>query len=172
GHYGNWVPNPAVMAAELIAQMRDSEGRILIPGFSDDVRSLTADETAAIARLPPVEAGLKQEFGMGRSEGGEGLTASTMRPALNIRGLRSGQVRAEAANAIPVDAAISIDFRLVPGQTPERVRAKLEAFLKAKGWTLVSQAPGATARLASPRIIKLAWGDGYPALRSDMSTPA
>jgi acetylornithine deacetylase/succinyl-diaminopimelate desuccinylase-like protein len=172
GHYGNWVPNPAMMAAELIAQMRDSNGRILIPGFSDDVRPLTAAEQAAIARLPPMEASLKQEFGIGRSEGGEGLTASTMRPALNIRGLRSGQVGAEAANAIPVDAAVSIDFRLVPGQTPQRVRAKLEAFLKAKGWTVVSEAPDAAARQASPRIIRLAWGDGYPALRSDMTSAA
>jgi acetylornithine deacetylase/succinyl-diaminopimelate desuccinylase-like protein len=148
GHYGNWVPNPAVMAAELIAQMRGSDGRILIPGFSDDVRPLTAAEQSAIARLPPVE------------------------PGLNIRGLRSGQVGAEAANAIPVDAAISIDFRLVPGQTPERVRAKLEAFLKAKGWAVVTATPDAGARLVSPRIIKLAWGGGYPALRSDMTSPA
>jgi len=172
GHYGNWVPNPAAMAAELIAQMRDSDGRILIPGFADDVRPLTAAEQAAIAQLPPVEAGLKQEFDIGRSEGPDGLTASTMRPALNIRGLRSGQVGSEAANAIPVDAAVSIDFRLVPGQTPERVRAKMEAFLKAKGWTVVTAEPDAAMRLAHPRIIKLAWGDGYPALRSDMTSPA
>ena len=172
GHYGNWVPNPAVMAAELIAQMRDSEGRILIPGFADDVRPLTAAEQSAIAHLPLVEKGLRQEFGIGRSEGPEGLTASTMRPALNIRGLRSGQVGAEAANAIPVDAAVSVDFRLVPGQTPQRVRAKLETFLKAKGWTVVTAAPDKAARLAHPRIIQLTWGDGYPALRSDMTSPA
>jgi acetylornithine deacetylase/succinyl-diaminopimelate desuccinylase-like protein len=172
GHYGNWVPNPAAMAAELIAQMRDGDGRILIPGFGDDVRPLTTAEKAAIARLPPVEDGLKREFGIGRSEGDEGLTASTMRPALNIRGLRSGQVGPEAANAIPVDAVVSVDFRLVPGQTPQRVRAKLEAFLKSKGWTVVTDAPDAAARLRTPRIIRLAWGDGYPALRSDMTSPA
>ena len=172
GHYGNWVPNPAVMAAELIAQLRDSEGRILIPGFADDVRPLTNAEKVAIARLPPVEDGLKQQFGIGRSEGVEGLTASTMRPALNIRGIRSGQVGPEAANAIPVDAIVSVDFRLVPGQTPEHVRAKLEVFLKAKGWTVVTDTPDAAMRLAHPRIIKLAWGSGYPALRSDMTSPA
>ena len=172
GHYGNWVPNPAVMAAELIAQLRDSEGRILIPGFGDDARPLTAAEQAAIAQLPPVEASLKQEFGIGRSEGQEGLTASTMRPALNIRGIRSGEVGAEAANAIPVDAAVSLDFRLVPGQTPEHVRARVEAFLQSKGWTIVTAPPDAATRLAHPRIIRLAWGGGYPALRSDMTSPA
>jgi len=161
-----------VMAAELIAQLRDSDGRILVPGFGDDVRPLTDAEQAAIARLPPVEDSLKSEFGIARSEGGEGLTASTMRPALNVRGLRAGQVGAEAANAIPVDAAVSIDFRLVPDQTPQGVRSKIESFLKTKGWTLVTDAPGLEARLAHPRIVRLKWGDGYPALRSAMTTPA
>ncbi len=172
GHYGNWVPNPAAMAAELISQMRDGEGRIIIPDFADDVRPLSAAEQAAIAHLPPVEEGLKKEFGIGRTEGGEGLTASTMRPSINIRGIRSGQVGAEANNAIPVDAVMSVDFRLVPGQTTERVKQKVEAFLTAKGWTVVRQTPDLATRLAHPRIIKLAWGGGYPALRSDMTSPA
>ena len=172
GHYGNWVPNPAAMAAELISQMRDGEGRIVIPGFADDVRPLSAAEQAAIAHLPPVEEGLKKEFGIARSEGGEGLTASTMRPSINIRGIRSGQVGAEANNAIPVDAVMSVDFRLVPGQTTRRVQEKVEGFLKAKGWTVVRETPDLATRLAHPRIIKLAWGGGYPALRSDMTDPA
>ena len=150
GHYGNWVPNPAAMAATLIAQLRDDEGRILIERFDDDVRPLTTAEQEAISRLPPVEDALKQEFGIGRSEGNEGLTPVLMRPALNIRGIRSGQVGESAANAIPVDASISMDFRLVPDQTPQAVRAKVEAFLKAKGWTIVAEEPDAATRLAHP----------------------
>jgi acetylornithine deacetylase/succinyl-diaminopimelate desuccinylase-like protein len=171
GHYGNWVPNPAVMAAELIAQMRDSEGRILIPGFSADVRPVSPQALAALSQLPPVEDPLRNEFGIGRSEGTEGLTASTLRPALNVRGIRSGQVGEEAANAIPVDATVSIDFRLVPDQTPTGVRAKVEAFLESKGWTLVSAAPDTAARLAHPRMVRLSWEGGYPALQTDMSSP-
>ncbi|HEY5413128.1 MAG TPA: M20/M25/M40 family metallo-hydrolase, partial [Caulobacteraceae bacterium] len=172
GHYGNWAPNPAVMAAELIARMRDDDGRILIPGFYDDVTPLTAAEKAAIAALPPVEADLKRQFGIGRSEGSEGLTASTMRPALNVRGIRSGQVGAEATNAIPSEATISIDFRLAPGERPQAVRRKVEAFLAQAGWTLADKAPDLATRLAHPRLVGLAWGDGYPALRTDMTTPA
>ena len=171
GHYGNWVPNPAVMAAELISQMRDSEGRILIPGFDADVRAVPPQALAAVAQLPSVEDALKREYGIGRSEGTEGLTASTLRPALNVRGIRSGQVGTEAANAIPVDATVSIDFRLVPDQTPAGVRASVEAFLKAKGWTIVSATPDAKARLAHPRLVRLTWEAGYPALRTDMSSP-
>lgn len=172
GHYGNWAPNPAAEVAQLIAQMRGPDGRILIPAFADDVRPLTAAERAAIAALPRAEAQLMRDFGIGRSESAEGLTASTMRPSINVRGLRSGQVGAAAANAIPVEATASIDFRLVPGQTTAGVRRKVEAFLKAKGWTVVDKAPDAAQRASMPRLIKLDWDGGYPALRSDMASPA
>jgi acetylornithine deacetylase/succinyl-diaminopimelate desuccinylase-like protein len=172
GHYGNWVPNPAALAATLIAQMRDDNGRILIPGFSDQVRALTPDEQNALRNLPPVEDGLKREFGIAKPEGSESLAASIMRPALNIRGLKSGQVGESAANAIPVNAQISMDFRLVPDQTPAAVKASVEHFLVAHGWTLVSTEPDVATRLTSARIIRLAWESGYPGLRSDMSSPA
>jgi acetylornithine deacetylase/succinyl-diaminopimelate desuccinylase-like protein len=172
GHYGNWVPNPAAMAANLVASMRDDDGRILVPGFGDQVRPVSAAEAAAIAALPPVEPGLKAELALGRSEGSEGLTASTMRPAFNVRGIESGKTGANAANAIPTEAAVSLDFRLVPDQTPAAVRASIEAFLKARGWTITDKTPDAAMRAAHPRLIKLEWEEGYPALRADMTTPA
>lgn len=172
GHYGNWVPNPAAMAAKLITQLRDDDGRILIPGFEADVRPVSEAERAAIAALPPVEDSLKAELAIGRAEGTESLPASLMRPALNVRGLRAGQVGAAAANAIPTEAVISIDFRLVPDQSPERVRASLEKYLASLGWTVVAAEPDRATRLAHERVVRLVWEPGYPALRSDMSTPA
>ena len=167
GHYGNWVPNPAAMAAQLIVDLRDPEGAIRIPGFASDVRPLTPAERKAIADLPPVEEGLKRELALGRSEGAEGLTASTMRPALNIDGLRAG----DGGRAIPTEAVVSIDFRLVPDQTPDAVRAKVEAYLGSLGWTVVHDEPDAATRAASGKLLRLAWGGGYPALRSDMTSP-
>jgi acetylornithine deacetylase/succinyl-diaminopimelate desuccinylase-like protein len=172
GHYGNWVPNPAAMAATLIAEMRDDDGRILIPGFADAVRPLTAEERLAIQNLPPVDDELKREFGIGRSEGAEDLPQSLMRPALNIRGIRAGQVGESAANAIPTTATVSIDFRLVPDQTPAAVRAAVERFLQSRGWTLVAGEPDLATRLKSARLIRLQWDQGYPAFRADLSAPA
>lgn len=172
GHYGNWVPNPAVMAAQLIASMRDDNGRILIPGFYRNVQTLTPAERVAIERLPPVEHALRHEFGIGRTEGDEGLAASVMLPALNIRGISSGAVGAAARNAIPTQADVSIDFRLVPDQTPQSVRAEVERFLKAQGWTLVSAAPDLDTRLTHPRVIKVTWSSGYPGFSTDFDSPA
>ena len=171
GHYGNWAPNPAVLAAELVSELRDEDGGIHIPGFNDAVRPLTAEETAAIAALPSVDADLRTEFGIGRSEGTESLPASVMRPALNVRGLNAGHVGATATNAIPAEAAVSIDFRLVPNQTPELVREKVTSYLRSRGWTVIDKEPDLPTRLASKRLIKLEWSGGYPAYRTDMSTP-
>ena len=171
GHYGNWVPNPAVEAAELVASLRDSEGRIRVPGYSDQVRPLTQAEKAALAALPDAETGLKKELQIGRSEGTERLADSLMRPAINVRGIASGQVGAEATNAIPVDARVSLDLRLVPDQTPDEAREKIEAFLKAKGYTLIDHEPSAAERMAAPRLVRMQWDSGYPGWRTDMSLP-
>jgi acetylornithine deacetylase/succinyl-diaminopimelate desuccinylase-like protein len=172
GHYGNWVPNPAALAAQLVADLRDPQGRIRVPGVVDQVRPLTPAERQAIAALPAIEPALQREFGIAAGETAEGLTLSTMRPALNIRGIRAGQVGEEAANAIPVTAELSIDFRLVPDQTPEHIRAALEAWLRSRGWTVLDAAPDAAARAAHGKLIRLAWEAGYPGYRSDMTTPA
>jgi len=172
GHYGNWAPNPAVELAHLIAGMRDIEGRILIPGFYDDVRPLTEGERQAIDALPEVETALKSELGLGRSEGGDArLQERVMLPALNLRGLRAAEVGEGAANAIPTEARASIDFRLVPNQTPERVRQLVEEHLHRQGWFVVSDVPDRETRLAHPRVVRLEWEGGYPPARTDMDLP-
>ena len=173
GHYGNWAPNPAVMLAQLVASLRDDEGRILIPGFYDDVKPLTDDEKKAIAAMPPVEEGLKDELAIGRTEGnGARLQDRLMDPALNVRGLRSAEVGDAAANAVPTEAEASIDFRLVPDQTPRKVQERVNAFLRDKGWFLVEDTPDRETRRAHPRVARVVWSLDYPGARTDMSQPA
>ena len=95
-----------------------------------------------------------------------------MDPALNVRGLRSAAVGEEAANAIPTTASASIDFRLVPDERPEKVRERVEAFLRGKGWTVVDSVPDAATLRAHPRVVQVAWSLDYPGSRTDMSLPA
>jgi acetylornithine deacetylase/succinyl-diaminopimelate desuccinylase-like protein len=172
GHYGNWAPNPNVLLAHLLASLRDTEGRILVPGFSDDVRPLSAAERAALARLPPVDAALREELALGRTEGrGAPLAERIAEPALNVRGLSGGAVGETAANVIPTRAQASIDFRLVPDQRPERVRQKVERFLAQKGWHVVHAEPDAALLKAHPRVVRLEWEGGYPATRTRMDAP-
>ncbi len=173
GHYGNWAPNPAVELARLVAAMRDGEGRVAIPGFADDVRPPTDEERRAVATAPDVDASLKRELGLGRAEGGgERIEARILQPALNVRGFAAGDVGARTTNSIPTEATVSIDFRLVPDQTPEKVRSRVEDFLRAQGFFLVRGGPpDAATRLAHPRVLRVEWGSGYPATRVSMDLP-
>lgn len=172
GHYGNWSPNPALELARLVASMRDDEGNILIPGFSDDVRPPTDAELRAIANAPDVDATLRRELRIARTEGaGKRIEERILLPALNIRGLSAGDVGERATNSIPTEASASIDFRLVPDQTPEGVRAKVEDHLRRQGWFVVRAAPDDATRLAHPRLLRVEWGSGYPSSRISMDLP-
>ena len=169
GHYGNWAPNPALALAHLLAGLRDLDGRITIPGFYDEVRPPTAAERAALAVFPDTDAALRDELALPATEaGGARLVERILLPALNVRGLASGAIGDAAANAISTEARASIDFRLVPDQTPDKVRARLEAHLGVLGYHVVHAAPTFEERRTTPRLVRLEWGDGYPAGRTAM----
>jgi acetylornithine deacetylase/succinyl-diaminopimelate desuccinylase-like protein len=172
GHYGNWAPNPGALLANLVASMRDDEGRIRIAGFYDDVRPLAASERRAIAALPQVDSVLRSSLGLARTEADDAVLAERiMQPALNVRGLRVGGVREQGANVISSEAHASFDFRLVPAQTPERVRELVERHVRAQGYHIVSAAPDSTTRRAHPKIAMLTWETGYPASRASLDSP-
>jgi acetylornithine deacetylase/succinyl-diaminopimelate desuccinylase-like protein len=172
GHYGNWVPNPIVRLTHLIDSMRDETGRILIKGFYDDVRPPTPAETEAISKIPNVETDLRGEFEIGSTEGnGKPLNELLMLPGLNVRGIQSGHVGEQASNTIPTEAMASIDFRLVPNETPESIKPLVERHLETQGYTIVRQPPDRATRLAKPKIVKIDWGSGYPASRTPLDLP-
>jgi len=172
GHYGNWAPNPAVALAHLVAGLRDPDGRIAVAGFYDDVRPLSTAERAALAAVPDVDAAMRKELALAASEaGGARLVERIMLPALNVRGISSGAVGERAQNAIPTEARASIDFRLVPDQTPAKVRERVEAHLRAQGWNLVHAEPTLDERRARPNLVRLDWGGGYPAARTSLDLP-
>jgi acetylornithine deacetylase/succinyl-diaminopimelate desuccinylase-like protein len=166
------VPNPIVRLTHLIDSMRDENGKILIAHFYDDVKPSSKSEQEAIARIPEVETSLKQEFGIGATEGeGRLLNDLLMLPALNVRGIQSGHVGAQASNTIQTEATASLDFRLVPAETPESVKTRVEHHIEEQGYTIVRAAPTMEMRLAHPKLIKLAWGSGYPPARTPLDLP-
>jgi acetylornithine deacetylase/succinyl-diaminopimelate desuccinylase-like protein len=172
GHYGNWVPNPAVRLTHLLDSMRAEDGRVLIPGFNDEVIAPTATERSAVAAVPDAEPDLRREFQIGSAEGdGAPLNELLMRPALNVRGILAGHVGAQASNTIETEASASIDFRLVPAETPASVQALVERHIAAQGYTIVRETPDAATRLGHPKVIKVDWGAGYPPARTPLDLP-
>ena len=172
GHYGNWAPNPAALLANLVASMRDPNGRVSIEGFYDGVRPLTDLEKRAVAAVPKVDPELRKSFGLMHTEAGDAPNAERiLTPALNVRGLLAGHVGAQAANAIPTEARASFDIRLVPDQTTDHVKEVVERHLQRQGYFLVREAPDAATRLAYARILRVEWGAGYPGIRTPMDLP-
>lgn len=171
GHYGNWAPNPAAQLVTLLAGMRDPNGRITIAGFYDDVRPLTADERRALQTVPDVDSALRHDLLIARSEDNNArLAERILLPALNIRAIHAGPM-ANIANAIPTQATASIDFRLVPNETPERIRTLVESYARQQGFFLVHDQPDSATRLAHANVLRLDWESGYPAQRTPANDP-
>ena len=172
GHYGNWVPNPIARLTHLIDSMRDESGRILIKGFYDNVRPISTAEKEALAKIPDVEDELRLEFKIADTEGnGKHLNELIMLPALNLRGMEAGHVAAQAANQIPIEARASIDFRLVPDETPDSIKSLVERHITEQGYTIVHETPDAGTRQTKPKLIKMDWEAGYPASRTPLDLP-
>jgi len=172
GHYGNWAPNPIVTLTHLIDSMRDTNGKILIDGYYDDVTPLTGTERDALAAIPNIDDDLKRELALGRVEGGgKSLNELILMPALNLRGFLGGQVEEQASNTISTEARASIDFRLVPAQMPDKIRERVERHIAAQNFFIVRGTPDAATRIGHPNVVKLVWGAGYPAARTAMDLP-
>ena len=172
GHYGNWAPNPIILLTHLIDSMRDTDARILIPRFYDDVRPLTAVERQALKSTPAPDEELKYDLAIENPEGDGALLAEQiLKPAINVHGIEAGHVGVKAANIISTEARASFDFRLVPNQTPDKVQSQVEEYLTDQGFFVVHRSPDVATRREHPRVVKLEWRAGYPAYRTSMENP-
>jgi acetylornithine deacetylase/succinyl-diaminopimelate desuccinylase-like protein len=172
GHYGNWVPNPAMALAKLIASMKDETGRVTVAGFYDDVVPLTAQERQAIAGIPALDASLKKELGLGWTEGnGAALNELIQQPSLNINGIRSADVGASARNVIPSTASATIDLRLALGNDPKRQVQKVISHIEAQGFHVLDREPTMEERSRYKKIVTITDTPGYPAERTPLDHP-
>jgi acetylornithine deacetylase/succinyl-diaminopimelate desuccinylase-like protein len=134
GMYGGAAPNPFLALAQVLAQLKDAEGRILIPGFYDDVEAPSEAELKAWKSLPFDEEHYREtEVGSSELTGEKGfsvLERTWSRPTLDVHGMPGGFIGAGAKTVIPARAAAKVSIRLVPNMTPERVFAKYKQFVE------------------------------------------
>lgn len=156
GHYGNWVPNPAMRLAQLLASMKDRDGRVLIEGFYDGIAPLTPEEKALLDAVPDDPLALQTLFGIaGPERPGLSLQEAVQYPTLNVRGLSSGYVGAAARTIIPESATAAIDIRLVPETPAHLMLEKVRSHLEKQGYHVVDEEPGDDVRARHERIVRL-----------------
>src|SRR5262249_16126509 len=151
----------------LLASMRDENGRILIKGFYDEAKPASEAERLALTRIPDVESDLRREFQIGATESaGKALNESLLLPALNIRGIESGNVGEMVLNTMQTEARASLDIRLVPNETPDSIRPLVERHIESQGYTIARETPDAATRMQHPKLVRVQWGAGYPPART------
>ena len=172
GHYGNWAPNPALLLARLLASMKDEDGRVRVEHFYDQVEPLSAIEKRAIAEAPDIDADLMREFWLGSTEGGgKKLTELITLPSLNIRGMASSRIGAQASNVIPSSATATMDVRLVKGMDPRTTAERVIDHIRKQGFFVVDQEPTREMRLSHPKVAMVIAGRYEAATRTSMDLP-
>lgn len=153
GNYGNYTPNPAMRLAQLLASMKDTDGRVIIPGFYDGI-VLTEQEKAILGQVPDDETEIRKFLGIAQPDKiGGNFQESLQYPTLNIRGLDALFVGKESRTLIPATAVAEIDIRLVPGSDPERLIGLVRKHIEKQDYLILDREPTEDERLKYPRIV-------------------
>jgi acetylornithine deacetylase/succinyl-diaminopimelate desuccinylase-like protein len=133
GMYGGAAPNAVFGLIELLAKMKDANGRIQIPGMYDDVEPPTPAEKRSWEHLPFDEKDfLKNEVGSTQLTGEPGysvLERTWARPTLEVHGIAGGFTGTGAKTVIPARATAKVSMRIVPNQNPEKIIAAYKKFV-------------------------------------------
>ncbi len=124
GTYGGTIGNPIHALVRIVDSMHDREGRVTVQGFYDDVRPLTAEERAQMARVPFNEAEYLQATGSAAIFGEPGFTTyerAWARPTLEVNGIYGGFQGEGSKTVLPSTAHAKISCRLVADQDPSRI---------------------------------------------------
>ncbi|UCG25028.1 MAG: dipeptidase [Chloroflexota bacterium] len=133
GGYGGAIDNPINALGHIIAKLKNEEGRILIPGFYDRVRTLSDEERRLIARGVHDESAWLADTGAPRSWGEPEFTVLERigaRPTLDVNGLIGGYTDSGAKTVLPSKVHAKISMRLVPDQDPQEIFAKFQEYVR------------------------------------------
>ena len=162
GSYGGAIHNANQALAEILAALHDAQGRVTVPGFYDDVRELSAEERATLARVPYGDAEILADSGAPAVYGEPEYTVverTGARPTLEINGMWGGFIEEGFKTVIPSKAYAKISCRLVPYQDSVKIGKQVTAYLK---------------QLAPPTVTVevRAYNEGGPAFLTPYDTPA
>jgi acetylornithine deacetylase/succinyl-diaminopimelate desuccinylase-like protein len=134
GVFGGAVPNPATGIARLVAALHDAEGRVQVPGFYDDVLTLTAQERDLFAKVPHDDAeflAVAKSRALAGEAGFSTLERLGARPTAEINGIGGGYQGAGGKTIVPSDAFVKLSFRLVANQNPRAIARAVTDFVDA-----------------------------------------
>jgi len=130
GQHGGLAFNPNHALIQTLAALRSPEGKILVPGFYDDV-VMAKDEFYD----PYTAESYLKEVGCLPTGGEKGfrlIEKGALRPTLEINGIHGGYAGNGFKTVIPKEAIAKISCRLVPNQDPHVIGDLVKRFIESK----------------------------------------
>ena len=133
GFYGSAAANPNHVLARILADLRDADGRITIPGFYDGVPELPKALRAQWESLDFDPKAFLGAVGLSVPAGEKGRSVLEMtwsRPTCEVNGMGGGYQGEGFKTVIPSKASAKVSFRLVFDQDPHAIRKSFREFVR------------------------------------------
>ena len=162
GMYGGLARNPIHVLTRILSGLHDDQGRVMVPGFYDDVAELPDALRQQWQGLAFDHARYLGDVGLSVPAGEADRTpleAIWSRPTAEVNGIWGGYTGAGFKTVLPAEAHAKVSFRLVSQQDPAKI---LTAF---RAW----------AESQLPKDCRIAWHDvieGSPASVMSIADPA
>ena len=153
GHFGGAVANPINVLCNLLSKVIDTDGRITIPHFYDDVEEVPTAEREMIAQIPFDEKKYMEAIGVKALKGEKGystLERNSCRPSFDVCGIWGGYTGEGSKTVLPSKAYAKVSSRLVPHQQHEKISQLFVDYL-------TQQAPD----YVQVKVTPLHGGEGY-----------
>jgi nonspecific dipeptidase len=136
GVFGGVIHEPMIDLTRLLAKIVDSNGNILIPGISENVRKLTEEEKQLYGPIDFDPEAFRREAGaVGKLIHGkkEDILMHRWRfPSLSIHGVEGAFYGSGCKTVVPRKVIGKFSIRLVPDMTPEEIEKKVISFMQAE----------------------------------------
>ncbi|MCB0372548.1 MAG: M20/M25/M40 family metallo-hydrolase [Muricauda sp.] len=171
GHYGNYAPNPGFQLAQLLATMKDTDGKVTIPGYYDGISIDEATEQI-LKSVPDSDAEIAERLQFKTPEKVGGFYQAALQyPSLNIRGLGSGWVGDKARTIVPESATAELDLRLVVESDGNRLKKLVKDHIAKQGFQVLDHEPSKEERMQFEKIVTVKEGSVTDAFRTDLDNP-
>ena len=133
GHYGGTVANPINILSKMIASLHDSNNKITIPHFYDDLKIITDSQRKEAKKIPFEIDEFKKSIGINLEHGESGFSTierQSIRPALDVNGIWGGYTDEGAKTVLPSKAFAKISMRLVPNQNWKKISSLFTEHIK------------------------------------------
>jgi acetylornithine deacetylase/succinyl-diaminopimelate desuccinylase-like protein len=138
------LPSAVWRLIRLLNGLKNADQRIQIEGFYSGAKPPSERDLQLLDALPDMESWIREHLGVRefvRGLSGKALKRAVFDPTCNIQGMGSGYLGGGMKTIVPSKAMAKIDFRLVPGQDPEDIFAKLRSYLDTHGYSDVEASP-------------------------------